>query len=86
MINFDKKTYSTISILLDEGFSNNQIVNFLLEKQKTATKKTPAQEKKFNKVMKEFKNKTLKSHDKIVTDYKTALAIAFSEAGLTKEK
>ena len=67
-----------IKFLLTEGFTDNQIVEILNEKK--STKKTPAQKKKFEKVMKEFKDKTLKSNGKVVTDYKQAVAIAYSES------
>lgn len=49
-------------------------------------KETKAQKKKVSKVMREFKNKKLKSHGKTVKKRKQAKAIAMSEAGLSKNK
>ena len=47
-------------------------------------KKKTEEEKKFEKVMREFKNGTLTSNGKVVTDREQALAIAFSVSGMSK--
>jgi len=85
MIEFNRKLYETINTLLDEGFSENQIINFLIERKKQHRPKlTPNQKKKFDKVMNEFYKKELKSHNIVVKNVDQALAIAYSEAGSSK--
>lgn len=73
----------------------DSIFNILKEKEKRLKKSLTtdieksedSKEKKVAKVMREFKNRTLKdSHGNVVTDRDQAIAIAMSEAGLSKEK
>jgi hypothetical protein len=47
---------------------------------------TVAQKRKVGKVMHEFKHGNLKSHGRVVTDRNQAIAIALSEAGLSKKE
>lgn len=54
---------------------------------KKKNKETPAQQKKIEKVMHEFKTGELKSSSgQKVKNEKQAIAIALSEAGLSKKK
>jgi len=51
-----------------------------------ANKETPTQQKKIKKVMKEFKEGDLKSsHGEKVKDRDQAIAIAMSEAGISRK-